>query len=473
MSSNNSIENPAAVLSNRPKTHAGYLTIVCVIAALGGFLFGFDTAVISGTIVYLKKQFALSALLEGWVVASALIGCIVGALSAGTLSDRFGRKKMLIFSAALFLISAVGSAIPPSVRVLVLARFVGGLGVGAASMLSPMYISELSPPHLRGRLVALYQLAITVGILVAYFSNAMLQHLAVNVFAGIGEQYMRWILVDEVWRAMFGAESIPAVLFLLLLLIVPESPRWLTKQGRADEAMQVLARVVGRTEAEKEMAEIQETISHESGSILQLLQPGLRIALLIGILLPLFSQVSGINVVIYYGPKIFEEAGFKISESLGGAVVIGLINMIFTFVAIAVVDKFGRKPLLYVGICGLVSALIGVGLLFYYQVTSGPLLLGLFMFYCACFAFSLGPVPWIIISEIFPTRIRGRAMSIGTFTIWGGCTLVAQTFPWLLENLGPAGSFWLYAILVAPALPVVWLLVPETKGKTLEQIESD
>jgi len=449
----------------------GYLAVACFIAALGGFLFGFDTAVISGTVVYLKKQFQLDALLEGWVVSSALIGCILGAAVAGTISDRFGRKKVLIVSAMLFLISALLSAIPQSVAMLVAARLIGGMGVGIASMLSPMYIAELSPPHLRGRLVALYQLAITVGILVAYFSNALLQHLAVGALADMAPGSWRWILVDEVWRGMFGAESLPALVFLLLLSTVPESPRWLTKQGRGQQALDILTRVVGHDEAAREMAEIRKAIAQEGASIGELLKPGLRVALIIGILLPLFSQVSGINVIIYYGVKIFERAGLQIGGSLGGQVVIGIGNVLFTLIAVATVDRVGRKPLLYVGISGLVLGLLAIGLLFHFRIESGVLLIGLFAFYILCFAFSLGPIPWIIISEIFPTRIRGRAMSVGTFTIWSACTAVAQTFPWLLENLGPSGTFWLYALLVAPALPFAWWVIPETKGRSLEEIE--
>jgi len=448
-----------------------YLSMVCFVAALGGFLFGFDTAVISGAIGYLKTQFQLNAIQEGWAVSSALIGCIVGALTAGMISDRFGRKKILILSALLFLISAIGSAVPSTIPLFIAARLVGGVGVGMASMLSPLYISEISPPHLRGRLVALYQLAITIGILVAYFSNALIQSLSVHALANLAEGPMRWIFVDEVWRGMFAAEVLPATLFLLLLTVVPESPRWLSKQGKFKQAEKILGQIVGQQQATLQIAEIRSTIEAEEGSLTQLLKPGLRIALLIGILLPWFSQVSGINVIIYYGPKIFEHAGLQISESLGGQVIIGFINMLFTFVAIAVVDRFGRKPLLYIGVIGMVVALVSVGLVFTGGETSGTLLLSLFILFIACFAFSLGPLCWIIISEIFPTRIRGRAMAIGTFTVWTSCTLVAQTFPWLLEYLGPAGSFWLYAVLVAPALPVTYWLVPETKNRSLEEIE--
>lgn len=457
-----------------PRANGGshyYLGIISFIAALGGFLFGFDTAVVSGTLDYLRPQFQLSSLGEGIVVSSALVGCMLGALLAGTFSDRFGRKLGLIVSALLFLVSAIGSAIPSTVAWLVVARLVGGVGVGMASMLSPMYLSETSPPWIRGRLVALYQLAITIGILAAYFSNAYLQQVSIGALAGMEAGFWRWILVDEVWRGMFAMETIPAAAFVLLLFCVPETPRWLAKQGYHDQARAILARIVGPRTAEQEIKEIRSAIEHEGGSILQLFQPGLRIALLIGVLLPFFSQVSGINAIIYYGTTIFSEAGWEISESLGGQVYIGLVNTIFTCVAVALVDRFGRKPLLSFGVMGLVVALITAAILFYLEMTNWQLV-AVLMFYIACFAFSLGPVPWIIISEIFPTRIRGRAMAIGTFTIWGTNTIVMLVFPWLRDNVGAAYTFALFAALVAPALLLTWLLIPETKGRSLEEIEA-
>ncbi|MFV1964624.1 MAG: sugar porter family MFS transporter [Pirellulaceae bacterium] len=448
-----------------------YLSGVCMVAALGGLLFGFDTAVISGAIGLLKAQFALGPVMEGWVVSSALMGCITGAMAAGTLSDRFGRKKLLILAAGLFLISALGSAIPQTPALLIVARMVGGLGVGFASMLAPLYISEFSPPHLRGRMVALYQFAITAGVLGAYFSNAFLLHLAENDSAWFGQATLRWIFVDEPWRGMFGAEVLPATLFLLLLLAVPESPRWLTKQQRQDEATSILARVSGRETATRQMNEIRDTIAHESGSVWQLFQPGMRIALWIGVMLPVFSQVSGINVIIYYGEEIFDAAGWQLSDALGGLVIIGIVNTAFTLLTLWKIDSLGRKPILQLGSVGVVASLIMIGLLFHNDAAEGPWLLGMIMCYIACFAIGLGPIPWVIISEIFPTRIRGRAMSFGVFAIWTTCALVSQTFPWLKENLGPAGCFWLYASLCAPSILFVWAVVPETKGKTLEEIE--
>ncbi len=448
-----------------------YLTGVCTVAALGGMLFGFDTAVISGAIGLLKTQFGLSELMEGWVVSSALLGCITGAMAAGTLSDRFGRKRLMIMAAGLFLVSALASAVPPTPNVLIVARLVGGLGVGFASMLAPLYISEISPPYLRGRMVAMYQFAITVGVLAAYFSNALLLHLSKNYSGLYDQRTLRWLFVDEMWRGMFGAEVLPAAMFLLLLLFVPESPRWLTKQRREDEAMDILARVGGRETAALEMDEIRDTISHESGSVWQLFQPGMRIALLIGVMLPIFSQISGINAIIYYGPKIFETAGLQLSDALGGAVIIGIVNTAFTLLTLWKIDSLGRKPILQIGTIGAVASLAMIGLLFHNGAAEGGWLLGMITCYIACFAIGLGPIPWVIMSEIFPTRVRGRAMSFGVFAIWATCALVSQTFPWLLKNLGPAGCFWLYASLCAPSILFVWLVVPETKGKTLEEIE--
>ena len=467
-------EEAAGILQQASMPERGsvlYLSGVSTVAALGGLLFGFDTAVISGAIGLLKTQFALGPVMEGWVVSSALVGCIAGAMASGTLSDRFGRKRLLIVSGGLFLVSAFGSTIPQTPGLLIAARLVGGLGVGFASMLAPLYISELSPPHLRGRMVALYQFAITVGVVAAYFSNAFLLHLAENYSVLFGQETLRWIFVDELWRGMFGAEVLPACLFLFLLLTVPESPRWLTKQQRGDEAASILARVGGRETATSQMEEIRETIAHESGSVWQLFQPGMRIALLIGVMLPIFGQVSGINVIIYYGEEIFNAAGWQLGDALGGLVIIGIVNSAFTLLTIWKIDSWGRKPILQLGTFGVVASLVLVGLLFHNEATQGPWLLVLILCYIASFAIGLGPIPWVVISEIFPTRVRGRAMSFGVFAVWATCGLVSQTFPWLKESLGPAGCFWLYAALCAPSILFVWAVVPETKGKTLEEIE--
>lgn len=449
-----------------------YLAVVSTVAALGGFLFGFDTAVISGCVGFLEDQFALTAWTKGYVVSSALIGCICGAAVAGWLSDRFGRRRVLMLAAALFFVSAVGCMVPRDVPTLIVARWIGGLGVGIASMLSPLYISEISPAGVRGALVAMYQLAITVGILVAYFSNAAIVALGQSAGELADNGALNWIVVAEPWRAMFGTEAIPAAAFFLLLFTVPESPRWLFQRGDEEKARRIITRVSGSAEAKREIVEIRDALSQEQGTLSELLTPAYRGALLIGILLPLFSQVSGINAIIYYGPDLLEKAGFQLSESLGGQVIVGFVNTLFTFVAILLVDRIGRRPLILIGTTGLVLSLTWIGLSFWFEVTSGWLVLAPILMFIACFAFSLGPLPWIIISEIFPTRIRGRAMSVGTFTIWAGCLLVAQTFPTLLKSFGPTPTFWLYAILVFPAIPVTLLFLPETKGRTLEEIEN-
>ena len=448
-----------------------YLLMACLVAALGGLLFGFDTAVIAGAIDQLETQFGLSAIMKGWIVSSALLGCLFGSAIAGTLSDRFGRKKILILAAVLFTACAIGSAVPQAPWHLVVARILGGTGIGIASMLSPLYIAEISPARLRGGLIATYQLAITIGIVMAYFSNYALAELAQSQPGIYGNGVWRWIFVDEVWRGMMLVGVLPAAILFILLFIVPESPRWLTKQGRSDLAADILARVNGREAAVQEMVEIQTVIDQESGSLNQLFRRGMRVALLIGVLLPFFSQISGINVIIYYGPTVLKAAGIGSSSVLAWQVLLGAVNVIFTMIAILTVDKLGRKPLLLVGIAGVGATLMLSGVLMAGDAVGDSWLVTVFAIYLACFSISYGPVCWIIVSEIFPTAIRGRAMSISIFSLWAGCALVAQTFPKLLELFGPSVCFWLYALTTPLAFLFVLFLVPETKGKTLEQIE--
>ncbi|MGA2625164.1 MAG: sugar porter family MFS transporter [Bacteroidota bacterium] len=438
-------------------------------ATIGGFLFGFDTAVISGTITFVTTQFHLSTLAEGWFVSSALVGCIVGVAFAGMLSDRFGRKKILILSSLLFLVSTLGCTFAPSHIALIFSRLVAGLAIGVASMLAPLYISEIAPPSIRGRLVSLYQFAITIGILCAYFSNAWILNLSQG--AAQPEGMLQWIYSREVWRGMFGTMIIPDIAFIVLLLFVPESPRWLISRGLTEKAKAVLAKIQRAENISLEYEQIASTIGREKVSMAQLLNPAMRVPLLIGILLPVFSQFSGINAIIYYGPKILKQAGLSISDALGGQVLIGFVNVLFTLLAIWQVDKLGRKPLLLYGISGACISLLAVGLFFELQIANGALLIIFIMFFIACFAFSYGPVTWIVISEIFPTHIRGRAMSIGIFALWGANAIVGQVLPWMLERCGPGGTFWIFAALCLPALLLVWKLLPETKGRSLEEIE--
>lgn len=472
-----------------------FLAVVCGVAALGGVLFGFDTAVISGALGMLKKQFDLSELMEGVTVTSVLIGCLIGVAISGAVSDYFGRRAALLLSAVLFTLSAVAAAwvpatadwhtgpmiqwlawlfgeeVSPQIAGLINARLLGGTGVGIASMLAPLYIAEISPPQLRGRLIALYQFAITIGILVTYFTNALLVWLA-GLGQQCGEGTVRTLFVDEVWRGMFLLGAIPAALFLVLLFFVPESPRWLTKQGRPQQAESILARVAGPVQAAKEMGEIRQTIAQESGSFWQLLRPGMRLRLLIGVVLPFCSQIVGINAIIYYGPRIFEAAGYGRHDALGTQVLFGLVNTVFTLVAIWKVDQLGRRPLLLTGIAGTSISIALCGLLFHFGMENSPLLIVLCAVYLAFFAVSYGPVCWIIVSELFPTRIRGRAMSVAIFALWTGCILVSLTFPYLLKHMPPAVPFWLYAASGPVAFLFTWFLVPETKGKSLEQIET-
>lgn len=453
------------------KGSLAYFTGVCFVAALGGLLFGFDTAVISGTEPFLTKQFGLDALMLGWVVSSALFGCVIGSGIGGWLSDQFGRKSILILSAVLFTATGLGCAVAPSANVLTLARFIGGIGVGVASMVAPLYIAEISPPHLRGRMVSFYQFAITIGVLAAYFSNAMFQRLSVAAAAtASGNGLYQWMIVDDVWRGMFGSMLVPAGLFLLLLIGVPESPRWLTKRGNEQQAIGILARVAGRKEAEREMDEIRQTIAHEAGNIGQLFKPGMRTALALAVFLACSAQLSGINAIIYYGPKIFKDAGFQISDALGGQVVLGVVNVLFTLLVMWKVDTMGRRPLLFFGNLGVFLSLAMVAVLFATGITGGGLLIFFMCSYLACFAFSLGPLPWVLMSEIFPTRVRGRAMSIATFSLWLTNTIVCLSFPTLTEQIGPAKTFSIFAVLVLPVF-LIWKLMPETKGRSLEELE--
>jgi len=452
-------------IANRTKGSIVYVSVVCAVAALGGLLFGYDTGVISGAIGPLVERFGLSPQMEGWAASCALVGCMFGAAFAGAISDRIGRKKVLVISAILFLASAVGTALPRNLVEFIIFRFIGGLGVGAASMTSPMYIAEIAPARIRGRMVSVNQFAIVSGFLVVYFAN---------YFIALGRSD-EW-LTQTGWRWMFGSECLPASLLLILVFFVPESPRWLTKQKRNDEALRILTKVDGPQHAAAEMTAIKDAIAHETGSVMQLLGPGMRIALMIGVVLAVLQQVTGINAVLYYAPEIFKNIGAKTESALLQTVIVGAVNVGFTIVTIWTVDTLGRKPLMLIGATGMGLSLLTVGLAFYFQ-QQGPWVLIAVFVYIACFASSLGPVFWVIASEIFPTKIRGRAMAIATVTIWVSCYLVSQTFPmidknrWLVEKFNHGFSFWLYGVFCVVTVLFVAAFLPETKGKTLEEIE--
>lgn len=447
-----------------------YLSLVCFVAAIGGFLFGFDTAVISGTISLVTTDFQLTAVSEGWFVSCALMGCIIGVSCSGKLSDLYGRKAVMIISAILFFVSAVGCMLATSFNILIISRIIGGLGIGVASMICPLYISEFSPSRYRGTMVSLYQLALTIGIVLAYFSNSYLADHAVDSY---GSQFLQTTFSTEVWRAMLGLEAVPAGFFLLLLFGVPESPRWLLLKNRELEAREILVKIDGEESADREIEAFKNGESNRKNtSLRELLKPAYKRPLIIGLALPFLSQVCGINAVIYYGPKILEQAGFTLNNALGGQVTIGLVNVVFTLVAIFTVDKWGRRPLLFAGVGGAIAALILIGTLFSIGLTSGLWILGGILLFIACFAFSFGPVCWVIIGEIFPTAVRAKAMAIATLSLWIGNFLVGQLTPFLLESAGAAWTFWIFAIACSPAIWLTWKIIPETKGESLESIEN-
>lgn len=445
---------------------------LAVIASLGGFLFGYDTAVISGTIGMVSAQFGLDTGLQGWYVSSALVGTILGVAAAGVASDRFGRKKILILSGVFFGVSAIGCMIAGSFGALVAYRFLGGIGVGIASMLSPLYISEIAPAHRRGRLVVLYQFAITIGILFAYFANAYLLHLSQTNGLADSSGWIHQIMVREVWRAMLGSETIPAFLFLVLLLAVPKSPRWLTMKGEKDQAKAILLNFISAEVADREIRDIESNLAKESGGLKMAFTGNFKRPMILGITLAFLTQVSGINAIIYYGPRILEEAGLQLGQALGGQVIIGIVNVLFTLVAIWKIDQLGRRPLLLFGVIGIIISLITVGSLFYFEVNNTYLLMIFILSFIACFAFSYGPVIWVLLSEIYPLSIRGTAMSVATMSVWVGTAFIGQMTPWFLENLRAHGTFWFFAICTLPAIFLAVRVMPETKGKTLEEIEN-
>ncbi len=436
---------------------------ICLAVAIGGLLFGFDTAVISGAISFVKTQFNLSTVSEGWMVSSGLLGSIIGVFTTGIISDRIGRKKSIIIAAIMFLFSGFGCGFASSFSLLVISRMIGGIGVGMASVISPMYISEFAPADKRGRMVAFYQLAITFGILLAYFSNA-----AILSYSSDSTNE----LFAQPWRGMFLVMSLPSFIFLLMLIKVPESPRWLVEVSRDTEAQNILYTVRPKPAADKELSDIERAKKRSEKASVSLFHPSLRIPLIIGIVIAVLQQFSGINAIIYYGPTIFQSAGINTSHALLFQVIIGSVNFLATIIAISYVDKYGRKILLKVGLTGIIISLILCGFLFYTNNTHGILLLVLMLIYITCFAFSIGPITWIIINEIFPTHVRVKAVTVCTMALWIAVWLVGQFFPWLLEKAGPAYTFWAFAFFSLINLIFSSTVVKETKGKTLEEMDT-
>ncbi|MBO9634281.1 MAG: sugar porter family MFS transporter [Chitinophagaceae bacterium] len=431
------------------------------VAAVGGLLFGYDTAVVAGAIGFIQQKYSLSPAMMGWVASCALVGCVIGAMFAGSLSDRIGRKKVLMISAIAFAISSLGIMLPIGLNWFIVFRLIGGIGIGIASMLSPLYISEIAPANIRGRLISIYQMGIVLGILLIYFVNAWI--------AGMHDDSWN---IESGWRWMFGSGLLPSVLFILLLLNVPESPRWLAQQNRLDEAEDVLSKVNGKEKAKEELQSIRASMKEDTeASFGILMQPGLRYVLLIGIILAILSQVTGINAIMYYAPEIFKSSGDGTSSALMQTVLVGVINTLFTIVAIKYVDKWGRKTLLLIGAAGMTICLALVGAAFHFGMNQGPLILVAILAYIAFFAISLGPLTFVVVAEIFPTHVRGRAMSVAIFFLWVAVFAVSQTFPMLQSSVGPAITFWIYMLMSVIAFFFVWRLVPETKEKSLEEIE--
>ena len=403
---------------------------LAVVAAIGGILFGYDTAVISGTTEVVKMQFGLTTGGEGWYVGCALIGSILGVLVAGMLSDFLGRKKTMLISALLFSISAIGCALCGDFTQLVIFRMIGGFGIGIVSIVSPIYISEVSPARVRGTMVSLYQLFITIGFLLAYLMNYLI---------------IKGTTMDEYWRPMLGAEAVPDLLFLVLIFFIPESPRWLAIRGQ-------------RQDKSEEWKALRE--------------PGILKAVLIGSAIAILGQFMGVNAVLYYGPKIFQDAGLSGEGSMFSTVLVGVVNMLTTVIALLIIDKVGRKQLVWWGVGGMIFCLVCIGTWFAVGTMPTWFLLTFFLLYVFCTAISISAVVFVLLSEMYPNRVRGLAMSIAGLALWVGTYLIGQLTPWMLENLTPAGTFFLFAFCCLPYLYIMWKYIPETTGKTLEEIEA-
>jgi sugar porter (SP) family MFS transporter len=444
-------------VSTHSQERRGYVILISAVAALSGLLFGFDTAVINGALPFLREQFHLSDLQVEFVAGMLLAGCIVGAAWAGWASDRLGRRKALIVSAIAFAIASVASAVPQSLGALSAARFVAGLAIGLASVLGPMYIAEVSPPASRGRLVSVNQLAIVLGILGAYFINWQLST------AGSGN-----------WRWMFAAAAVPSLAFWLGLLFIPESPRWLVSHGAEERAREVLERIGGEAEAERELQQILLAIEAERNwSFRALIDAGLRRPLMLAVVLAALGQITGINTIIYYGSLLLrEQAGQNASSAIGANVLIGFINLAGTVVAMLTIDRIGRRVLLLAGAGAMAISLLALGFAFHQTHRPFVLIVCCILAYVFSFAVSFGPGVWVYISEIFPTAARARAMSIGTMSVWTACLLVTLSFLTLIQTLSTAGAFWFFSVICAFAFFFVLKFLPETMGRSLEEIQS-
>lgn len=453
-----------------------YVVFLSFVAAVGGFLFGYDTAVISGTIAQVASLFSLDSIQQGWFVGCALVGSIIGVMCAGVLSDSFGRKKTMILSAILFSVSGIGCAISGTFNELVFYRIIGGVGIGVVSIISPLYISEVSVPKYRGQLVSLYQLAVTVGFLGAYLVNYWLLQYSIDGAEKLTHPLLLKVFHSEAWRGMLGMESVPALVFFFIIFFIPESPRWLILKMKETRAQHILQRIYGNEQdAHSELAATREASRSETKSEWKfILKPGIMKAVLIGVAIAILGQFMGVNAVLYYGPTIFESSGLSNGDSLFYQVLVGVVNMLTTVLAMLIIDKVGRKKLVYYGVSGMILTLILIAFYFTQGEALGIpnlFLLICFLFYIFCCAVSICAVIWVLLSEMYPIKVRGLAMSIAGFSLWVGTYLIGQLTPWMLENLTPAGTFILFAVMCVPYMLIIWKLVPETTGKSLEEIE--
>ena len=439
------------------KVNLRLLLMISIIASMGGLMFGFDIAIISGTIEFIQPYFELNDIQLGWGVSSLIVGCIIGLaiMFAGKFADRYGRRNMLIITALFFAVSCAATGLAENFVFFFVVRMFGGLAVGAASMLSPMYISEIAPSKYRGRMVVLYQMSIVVGILISYMVNYLLHD--------IGENNWRW---------MFASGTVPSVLFFGLLFLVPRSPRWLYLKGYADEAYNTLVKVGGEENANYEMAEIKESLKRKSAKFGELFKPGLRKVMFIGIVLAVFVQMTGINTIIDYAPRILSMVGMEIADALFyTAVVIGVGNFIFTWVAVFLIDRAGRKLLYLIGSAGMAISMLFLSIAFSVEGMDGIIVLLLMILFLMFFSSCIGPVFWTLVSEIFPNRARGTAMSIAVFTNWVFNWLIVFLFPWMMAEMGGALTFGFLSLMGLILFLFTIKFVPETKGKTLEEIE--
>ncbi|MDP5210800.1 sugar porter family MFS transporter [Microbulbifer sp. 2205BS26-8] len=455
-----------------------YLWLICLVAAMGGFLFGYDWVVIGGAKPFYEPYFGLSEpgqeWMAGWAISSALVGCLGGALSAGALGSRYGRKRLLMLAALLFAISAILTAVASDMNTFIVARILGGIGIGLASGISPMYLAEVTPAERRGRMVSINQMTIVVGVLAAQLANLAIYNLSpVEPQAGASEILASWN--GQVgWRWMFAAEALPALLFLILATLIPESPRWLIKEGRDAEGLAVLEKISGKAYADREVESIRSSLGEvsEKSELSSLREPKLKLIVCLGVFLAVLQQWSGINVIFNYADEVFKAAGYDVSVLMMNIVITGMVNLVFTLVAIKTVDRWGRRPLMLLGSGGLAVIYALMGACYFFEVQGVGVLL-VILLAIACYAMTLAPVTWVLLSELFPNRVRSMAMGLSVAALWVASFLLTYSFKPINSGLGAAGTFWLYGLICTIGFLIIFARLPETKGKSLEEIERE